>query len=123
MKIMKQEENKTEKVQKPVLTDADAMGVVKQGVKSRFRFCDTFVPRTILYPVAVQYKPNEWETEIRAFVRQGEYVHSDTWELALKYEKEFPELNKKLVDNLKANKKPVNIKPSSSEVVTVLSVN
>lgn len=102
-----------EKVVKPKLTDADALEIVKSNAQSKFRFCDTFCTRTILYPVAVQYKPGEFTNEIRAFVRQGEWVNSRTWERALELEKEFSGLNKKLAEELKAAKKPINIKAPS----------
>lgn len=122
---MKKEENinKTMKAERPKLTDEDALEIVKQGIQSKFRFCDTFVPRTILYPVAIEYKPGVFTNEIRAFVRQGEYVHSRTWERALELEKEFAGLNKKHVEHLKTIKKPINIKPSTNEVVTPLSIS
>jgi hypothetical protein len=120
-------ENKEENINKkrakaPVLTDADAMEVVRAGAQSRFRFCDTFVPRTILYPVAIEYKPGIFTKEIRAFVRQGEFCSSTQWERALQLEKEFPELNKAHVAWLKSQKKPVNIK-APAENATPLGIN
>lgn len=115
--------NETQNTEKR-LTDAEALEIIEKNTQSQVRIADTWVPRTILYPVSIEYKPGVFTGEIRAFVRQGEWVHSTQWEQALELEKEYSGVNKKYTDALKAEKKTINIKsPSNLLNATPLGIN
>lgn len=120
--MKEKEENITIKREKPVATDADALEMIKAGTQKQFRFCDTWVPRTILHMVNIEYKPGVFTPEFRAFVRQGEWCHSSQWEKALEKEKEFAGLNKEYALYMKSKKKPLNIKPPATNA-TPLGIN
>lgn len=116
--------NKENIKQKTKPTDEDAMRVVNSQAQSKVRICDTWVPRTVLYAASIEYKPGVETTEIRPFVRQGEWCNSRQWERALELEKEFGQLNKKYAESLKAAGKPVNIKtPKNFLNATPLGLN
>lgn len=100
--------------EKRKVTDKEAVEALNIARKSKLNIADTFVPRTIVYGVSLEYRPGVFTREIRTFVRQGEYCSARQWERALELEKEFKELNKIYSDAVKAKGKPVNIKGSSN---------
>lgn len=92
------------------ITDEQAIKALENARKGRTQYATVGVTRTILYPVDIEYKTGKKTTEIRTFVRQGEYCSPRQWELALQLEKQYPKLNKAYRDELKAAKKPIDIK-------------
>lgn len=98
-----------EKIQREI-TDEEAIKVVRKGKTVRDKLAKTFVPRTIFYPVEVEYKAGVKEIQIRTFVQQSSYVSAAKWEQAQEIEKKYAKLNKDYADALRAKKKPVNVK-------------
>jgi len=98
-----------EKIQREI-TDEEAVKVVRKGKAVRDKLAKTFVPRTILYPVEVEYKQGIKDIQIRTFVQQSSYVSADKWAQAQEIEKKYAKLNKDYADALRAKKIPVNVK-------------
>lgn len=111
-------ENKTIKEE---ITDEQAVALLNSNVTTPLRVATKFVPRTILYPVKVEYKPGQFQDEIRAFVRQAEYVSPHKWEQALEVEKKYAKLNKDYAEGLKKAGLEVNMKePANPLKATII---
>jgi hypothetical protein len=108
------------------LTDEDAMEVVAEQAQSsamRNQVATHFVERTILYPVALEYKPGVKTKEIRSFVRQYEYCSPAQWQEALELEKKYPKLNAAHRKALESEGKPVNVKePGNPMNTTIINI-
>lgn len=111
-----------EKIEKPEITDDEAVGVLKTNAKalSRNKIGTHFVTRTIIYPVSIEYKVGLFTNEIRTAVRQYEYCSPAQWERALEFEKKYPKLNAEYQKALKAMGKPVNVKEPGNPLNTTV---
>lgn len=100
-----------ETTKKREITDEEALAVATSVyTDSSSKRATRFVPRTILYPVELEYKPGVKTTEIRTFVRQREFVSEHRWEAALEVEKKYAKLNKEYHDSLVRKGIEVNVK-------------
>lgn len=89
------------------ITDKEAVDVLTKSVAKFNNVADVFVKTTVIYPVTIEYTKDSPETEIRTFIRAGEYCSQRQMEMAKELEKEYSELNKAYRDSLKARKIPV----------------
>jgi hypothetical protein len=105
------------------ISDDDAMEIVdelKKATSARVQRATFFVPRTIVYPVGIEYQKGIVTRELRTFVRQWEYCSPAQWEEALELEKQYPKLNKAYTDSLKAKKVAINVKEPANPLNTTV---
>lgn len=106
------------------VSDEAALEVFTKQHKSTTKVGTKFVPRTIVYPVVMEYRPGIKTTEIRTFVRMYEYCSPSRWEKALKIEKKYAKLNKAYMEDLERRKKITSAKePGNPLKATILDVN
>lgn len=67
------------------------------------KLATVMVPRTVIYPVEVEYKPGVKTVEVRPFVIAQSFCSERQWERALEYEKQYPELQRVYRQALEAN--------------------
>lgn len=104
----------------PQPTDDGAVELLKNIPVNANRVARTFVPRTIVYPVMVEYKPGQFTQELRAYVTAENYVSENQWKVALELEKQYPKLNKEFRDGLKKQNIQVDFKEAGNPLKITL---
>ncbi len=91
------------------LSDAAAVKLFTTSGGRIPEIANKFVVRTVVYPVKISYKVNQFTDEIRTFVRAGEYCSEAQWAKALELEKQYPALQKSYRAMLKSHNMPVEL--------------